>query len=122
MTLITALVLNAGPARSASEIQPITSGTVTSSKPTSRCSAGTCDVPPAQTNAVTSAMAEYRHDMPKVTRFGLLIESTGQTIEVTVYPAYEGDVPPFSVPGDHMAVTYIFDTSGQRQIRKYYNR
>lgn len=71
---------------------------------------------------MASAMESYRRDMPKVKDFGVVVDNEHDTIEVTVYPAYKGQVPPFSVPGDHMAVSYIFDSTGTRRISMYYNR
>jgi len=60
--------------------------------------------------------------MPKVQKFHLDIVSRESTIEVTLAPDYVGDIPPYSVPGDKMAVTYIFDSSGAVLKKKYFNR
>lgn len=61
--------------------------------------------------------------MPKVVSYGMTVEPEGNTIAVSLLPAENGKVllwPPQE--GGHMSMTYIFDSTGLRLIKKIYNR
>lgn len=86
------------------------------------CSKTGCALSGEQLSALTLATSIYRSDMPKVEDFHAEVSNGEGTIEVTVFPGHSGDIPPYSVPGGRMAVTYIFDSSGGALKDKYFNR
>ena len=106
----------------AMNLPPVTGVPLETLPETVDCSKKGCALSREQLSAITSATQMYRTDMPKVKQFHLGIVSRDGTIEVTLSPDYVGDVPPYSVPGDKMAVTYIFDVSGAVLKKKYFNR
>lgn len=81
-----------------------------------------CALSGQQLSAIALATQLYRGDMPKVEKFHAEVVNDSGTIQVTVMPDYVGDIPPYSVLGDKMAVTYIFDSSGATLKDKYFNR
>jgi hypothetical protein len=103
-------------------LPPVTGVPLDTLPETVDCSKKGCALSREQLSAITSATQMYRADMPKVQKFHLDIVSRESTIEVTLAPDYVGDIPPYSVPGDKMAVTYIFDSSGAVLKKKYFNR
>jgi hypothetical protein len=87
------------------------------------CSKMECALPQEQISAITLATHLYQtEDMPKVLKFNLQVTKRDATVKVTIFPDDVGDIPSFSVPGDHMAVTYIFDASGTVLKKKSFNR
>lgn len=103
-------------------LPPITGVPLETYPETVDCSQKECAISGEQLSAMTSATHLYRTDMPKVGKFHLYVSNGHDAIEVTISPDYVGDIPPYSVPGDKMAVTYIFDTSGTALKKKYFNR
>jgi hypothetical protein len=86
------------------------------------CSKTSCGLSREQLSALTTAASIYRADMPKVEGFHFQVSNGEGAIEVTVFPDHSGDIPPYSVPGGRMAVTYIFDSNGVTLKNKYFNR
>ena len=86
------------------------------------CSKKRCALSREQLSALTAAVSKYRNDMPKVEDFHFQVSNGKDVIEVTVFPDYSGDIPPYSVPGGRMAVTYIFDSEGVILKNRYFNR
>lgn len=86
------------------------------------CSKTGCGLSREQLFALTAAASRYRNDMPKVEDFHFQVSNGEGVIEVTVFPDHSSDIPPYSVLGGRMAVTYIFDSKGVTLRDRYFNR
>lgn len=86
------------------------------------CSKTGCGLSREQFFALTAAASRYRNDMPKVEDFHFQVSNGEGVIEVTVFPDHSSDIPPYSVLGGRMAVTYIFDSKGVNLKDRYFDR
>ncbi|MBB3229071.1 hypothetical protein FHW69_003720 [Luteibacter sp. Sphag1AF] len=85
------------------------------------CSESDCYLTAEQFRALSNAVKLYKKDMPQVTPASMVVTIENGLISATPFPkrARPSD---FGYAGGVMAITYLFDATGEHVVKQFYNR
>ncbi|MBB3229070.1 hypothetical protein FHW69_003719 [Luteibacter sp. Sphag1AF] len=85
------------------------------------CSESDCYLTAEQFRALSNAAKLYKKDMPQGTPASMVVSIESGLISATAFPKSARPTD-FGSAGDVMAITYLFDATGEHVVKQFYNR